>query len=573
MKILGIHNGHDAGAALIEDGRVLAAVNEERMNRKKMYWGDPVLAIEEVLRISKVNPKDIDFVAVSGITKGGGISPEFDRVKPIKKLADYLSFIPFFRGHLIKNIYCFIFSRLRNEKSLTVIIREKINSSAPLEFIEHHESHAAGAYYFSQFGDKPEEDILIVTVDSAGDGLCATISVVENGLVKRKNETVFFHSPGAIYSYVTHNLGFKYGRHEGKITGLAAYGDSAKTVGIFRNILSVDKEKLEFRSRLGCWGRPGARRLHLLMQAKKREDIAAGVQKIIEEVTADLVEAAANRYNKKFVCLAGGLFANVKLNQRILEIPKVKDIYIHQNMGDGGQALGAAVSLYAKNKNGIKPLALSHVYLGSDYGDSAIVEALQASSLVFKKADDIHRQVAELLAAGKIVARFAGAMEYGPRALGHRSILYQTSDKTVNDWLNKKLKRTEFMPFAPIILRERANEYFENFDQDCSHAADFMTVTYNVSKQCDADSPAITHIDKTARPQTVDAENNHDSYRILEEYERLTGKPILINTSFNMHEEPIVRTPSEAIEAFRASGLDVLAIGDYLVLAAENKIK
>ncbi len=562
VKILGIHSGHDAGAAIIVDGRIVSAVNEERLRRQKLFWGPPFLAIKEVLRLSGLKPAEIDYIAISGLIKGGGVNPNFARNTFLKKMADYLSFFPPARSHWFKKVYLTILKRFRQEKELKRFLRQELGLSAPLKYIEHHYAHAASAYYCSPFQGLADQ-VLVLTVDSSGDGLSATVSVIEEEKIARRHATVFYHSPAVVYSYVTHNLGFKYGRHEGKITGLAAYGQPEKTIRIFRKIFSFRKDKLEFRIKLGCWGRPAAKRLHQKLQGYKREDIAAGLQKGLEELLAEFTAAACRRYNKSLLCLAGGLFANVKLNQVLFELKEVKDIYVHPHMGDGGQAVGAAMFLWSE-KFSARPIYLPTVYLGPSFSKREIEQALKASQLKFKYFADIYPQIAKLLAQGRIVARFYGAMEYGPRALGHRSILYQTSDQTVNDWLNKKLNRTEFMPFAPIILREKAGQYFRNFDPKHCWAANFMTITYRVTGKCRQNSPAITHVDGTARPQVVDKENNFDSWRILQEYDKLTGKPILINTSFNMHEEPIVSSPEEAIKSFLSSRLDILAIGNYI---------
>lgn len=562
MKILGIHASHDAGAAIIEDGRVLCCVNEERLNRQKQFWGIPSLSIKEVLRISGTRPEEIGYVAIASITNGGGIQKDFEKASRIKRLADILSYSSIFRSHFAKNVYRSVSSFFRDIKDLEKCL-DDLEIRAPIKLVEHHECHAASAYYCSQFA--VENDVLVVTLDSAGDGLCSTVSVIEDKKIKRLHETTFPHSPGAIYSYVTHNFGFKYGRHEGKITGLAAYGDSQKTISIFRKIIHYDKKKLEFRCDLGCWGRLGAAKLNLLLKDHKREDIAAGVQKVLEEAVSGLVGEACRRYKKKFVCLAGGVFANVRVNQTIFELPEVEDIFVHQHMGDGGIGLGAALSLWADLDENPNPICLENACLGTNFSNDEIKLVLEEKEIHYDYFEDVHQKIAQLLSEGKIIGRFVGPMEYGPRALGNRSILYQTSDKSVNVWLNEKLRRTEFMPFAPIVLREKAGDYFKNFAQNRSHAANFMTITYDVTDKCKQDSPAITHVDGTARPQIVDQENNFDSWQILRQYYKITGKPIVINTSFNMHEEPIVCTPSEAVESFLESNLDVLAIGNYII--------
>jgi carbamoyltransferase len=306
-----------------------------------------------------------------------------------------------------------------------------------------------------------------------------------------------------------------------------------------------------------------------MLQGHKREDIAAGLQRAVEEVMAGLVGASMRRYNKRLLCVAGGLFSNVRMNQTLRELPEVEDIYVHPGMGDCGQGLGAALGLWAELEESPKPRLLRNVYLGPSYDDDEIERALRAQDVAYHRSENVHRETAQLLADRKVVARFAGRMEYGPRALGHRTIYYHTADRTVNDWLNKWLQRTEFMPFAPILLRERAHEFFEGWDPERSVAANFMTITYGVTARGQEVAPAAIHVDATARPQTVTREDNPDPYAVIEAYEQITGVPILINTSFNMHEEPIVCTPHDAVRAFLLGHLDALAIGDFVALRPE----
>jgi carbamoyltransferase len=441
---------------------------------------------------------------------------------------------------------------------------------APKRFIEHHHCHAATAYYCSQFGDVPEE-VLVLTADGVGDGICHSFATVErNHRLVRQSETMIFHSIAEVYGYVTHNLGFRYNRHEGKITGLAAYGNPAATVDVFRRVMDFDAERMELRCRLGAWGRPGAQRLARLLAGHSREDVAAGLQRALEEVMQKFVSTAMKRYRKRYLCVAGGLFANVRVNQVLREIPGVEDIYVHPGMADTGQGLGAALGLWADLEPHPKPILLRDVYLGPSYSNEEIERALRANGVRYRRCADTAAEVAGLLAAGKVVARFVGRMEYGPRALGHRSILYHTADRSVNDWLNKRLQRTEFMPFAPIVRRERAAEYFADFDPERAVCTDFMTITYDVTPKGASEAPAATHVDGTARPQTVSRDRNPDSWQILVEYERLTGRGVLINTSFNMHEEPIVCTPDDAIRAFNDSRIDALAIGDFVATLPEG---
>jgi len=283
------------------------------------------------------------------------------------------------------------------------------------------------------------------------------------------------------------------------------------------------------------------------------------------------VGAAMSRYQRHRLCVAGGLFGNVRMNQALRELSGVEEIYVHPGMGDCGQGLGAALGLWAELEGTPKPRMLRDVYLGPSYGDEEIEHALRSEGVAYHRSSDVHRETAELLAHKSVVARFVGRMEYGPRALGHRTIYFHAADRSANQWLNERLERTEFMPFAPIILKDRAAAYFEHFDPERSVAASFMTITYGVTQKCLEHAPAAVHIDATARPQTVTAEDNADAYAVLSAYESLTGVPVLINTSFNMHEEPIVCTPSDAVRAFLQGRLDALAIGDFIALHPEGQ--
>jgi carbamoyltransferase len=301
-----------------------------------------------------------------------------------------------------------------------------------------------------------------------------------------------------------------------------------------------------------------------MLQAYKRADIAAGLQRCVEEVMQGLVAATMRRYSKRLLCVAGGLFCNVRINQALRELPEVDDIYVHPGMGDAGQGLGAALGLRAELEPSPGPLALRNVYLGPSFGDDEIERVLQAHGVAYHRSENVHEETAELLNRKLVVARFAGRMEYGPRALGHRTIYFHAADPTVNDWLNTWLQRTEFMPFAPILLRHRATEYFKDFDPERSFTANFMTITYDVTEKALREIPAAIHVDATARPQTITEEDNPDSFAILSAYEDRAGIPVLINTSFNMHEEPIVCTPLDAVRAFLRGRLHALSIGSFI---------
>ena len=338
--------------------------------------------------------------------------------------------------------------------------------------------------------------------------------------------------------------------------GLAAYGDP----GVLRDVLLA-----RFDLQPGAFRIRESNNLYfarMLATQFPKIDVAAGYQHVLERVATAYVVHYLAQTGIRNVVLSGGVVANVKLNQRIRELPNVDGLFIHPNMGDGGCGTGAALLEFA----GCDRLSqrLDDVYWGPEFSADEIAEALQTSQLQFTRHDPIEPILARLIADGKVVARFNGRMEYGPRALGNRSILYHAKEPEVNQWLNQRLGRTEFMPFAPATLYEKRGECYRNID-GADYAAQFMTVTFDCTDKMKCDSPAAVHVDGTARPQLVTQESNPSFHRIISEYYRLSGIPSVINTSFNMHEEPIVCTPDDAIRAFLQGNLDCLAIGPFLV--------
>lgn len=571
MNILGISTGHDAGAAVIQDGIITAAINEERLNRLKMYWGFPDQSIPECLRIAGLTPDQIDLVAVAGTSS--------TRAKPLEFGYESVGFFRTFFAELSKTPLTGLLmgtevgtkaSRRLFQTSIfrgTSEIEQKLSAlgcSAPVEFVDHHLSHAASAFYTSGW-----EDALTLTLDASGDGYCSRVYRCRDGRMTLINSIPAYHSPGFFYCYVTHLLGFIALRHEGKVTGLAAYGNPEATRSIFARRIRYEPRRFSFVNK-GGWLQAEIRFLEKEFQSHSKEDIAAGIQKHFEDVICSYVEDAVRRTGSSRIALAGGVFANVRLNQEVWRRTHAEEIYIFPNMGDGGLAAGAALERHAARHPQYRPYRLRDVYLGTHFSDPDMESAIQQAHLSYTRPASVEPAVAQLLADKKIVARFDGRLEYGPRALGNRSILYHCGDRTVNSWLNEQLNRTEFMPFAPVMLEENASEYLEGYSTERHFGAEFMTLTYPVTDKCAEQAPAITHLDRTARPQIVTEEINPSYYAILKHYRDLTGHAVLVNTSFNMHEEPIVRTPEEAISAFLQSKLDALAMGPFLVQSPAN---
>jgi len=419
-----------------------------------------------------------------------------------------------------------------------------------LKRIDHHLSHAANCYLTSGF-----EEALIITLDGYGTGLAGSASIGKDGQIKRQHGVKFPHSLGSMYEHVTSSLGYRPGRHEGKIVGLASYGDPKLLADILLSRIEQDEGNFQIN---------GANNIYFsryLASQFPKIDVAAAYQYVLEVVATKFVKYWVEKTGISKVVLSGGVTANVKLNQRIFEIDGVDGIFVYPNMGDGGCGTGAA--LFHTQRNQVKP-SICSAYFGPEFSEADIEQALNAEKLTYTRPERLAAEVAALIHSGKVVARFDGRMEYGPRALGNRSIMYHAREPEVNQWLNHRLGRTEFMPFAPVTLYEAREKYFHNI-QGAEHAAEFMTVTFDCPEEMKRDCPAAVHVDGTARPQLVKRDVNPGYYDILKEYEKLSGISSLINTSFNMHEEPIVCSPKDAVRAFVDGRLDYLCIGPFLV--------
>jgi len=573
MRVLGLGTEGDSGAAVVEDGRILAAVNEERLSRLKLVEGFPRGSIQEVLRRTGISIADLDAVLVASTNDlfvnelrpfDGWFQHRIDGVgtylkRATGKFARYRDQLPFLEtGYYALLTPSFLYRRW----AIRRILRNEFGVRCPIRFVDHHLAHIASAYFTSGY-----DDALVLSVDGGGDGKSALVYAVRHGRFERLHEVSSYNSLGNYYAYVTHLCGFKAMKHEGKITGLAAHGEP-RYVDLLREF--IDEQDGTFINKGKVAAFEALRELERrLPRGWTREDLAASIQRHTEDVVRRFVRYWASRTGLRNLALAGGVFANVRVNEEVLNLPEVDRVFIHPHMGDGGLPVGAALAACIP---GIldqtmprDPEPLVDVYLGPDLTEGDIAEALSRAGLVPESVDGpIEERIADLLVEGYVVARASGRMEYGPRALGNRSILYHPTDRTVNDWLNKNLRRTEFMPFAPSVLAEAADDCFENLEGG-EHAAEFMTITFHCTPWMRARMEGVVHLDGTARPQLVRRDRNPSYYRIIEAFYRRTGLPGVINTSFNMHEEPIVCTAADCVRAFLDGYLDYLAIGPYLV--------
>jgi len=602
MKVLGLSPlDKDSTVCLMEDGHVLYAAAEERFTRLKLQSGFPWHALQNALEVTGTAAEEIDCVCypfldwqeetrlferglsserefLDGATSSNtselirqaasrvpsrsetipGLHHPNERME--KGLAKSLAYRVLASDSVIsRNVAkrgseewgrtATVFHRKWNEELAASL--DELGLSAKLKRSEHHASHAANAYYTSGFADA-----LIVTLDGYGSGLAGSVGIGRDGRIERVHGVEYPHSLGTFYESVTSGLGFQPSRHEGKIVGLAAYGDPA----VLRDVLLA-----RFHQSNGDFRILESNNLffaRMLATQFPKIDVAAAYQHVLEVVATSYVAHYLEQTGLRNLVLSGGVVANVKLNQRLHALPGVDRIFIHPNMGDGGCGTGAALMEFEGHPQLAAPIP--DVFWGPCYDNDQIVDALQLAQLPFEHHTPIEPTIARLIADGKVVARFNGRMEYGPRALGNRSILYHAREPEVNQWLNQRLGRTEFMPFAPATLFEHRHECYQHIDGG-EYAAQFMTVTFDCTEQMKTDSPAAVHVDGTARPQLVTALSNPSFYKIIKEYHRLTGIPSVINTSFNMHEEPIVCTPDDAIRAFLQGNLDYLAVGDCLV--------
>ena len=562
MVVLGIFDGaHDAGACVVADGRIVAAVNEERLTRVKLQGSFPARSIAEVLRIAGVSERDVDEIAVGGVLTPQIYLRYWRGLQRRYRLEEGLFYTPDpnwrswvadfvqFRSGITHITPESGIARVE-QRFIPGVIRRDLPAGLrdkPIHVYDHHTAHSASAYYTSGFNP-----CLCVTADGVGDGMSFTVSRCADRRMARLMHLGHHDSIAVFYALITAHLGFIPFRDEGKVLGLSACGSAERVDVAFPFVCG--------RGQFRCTTGFGLRARSFLRQLRRysREDVAAWLQSNTESVVVATVEEWLKRTGQTKVALAGGLFANVRLNQLIAKLPAVEAVHVFPQMGDGGLAAGSALAHVRP-----EPAYMDHAYLGPEYSQAEIEQALEQDGLPYTRPRAIEDEVAKHLAEGLTVARFDGRMEYGPRALGNRSILVNATDEAVCDRLNAALGRSPFMPFAPATPVERAAQCYGSI-AGAEHAARFMTITFDCTDNMKRLCPAVVHADGTARAQIADHRTSPSFHRILEAHAERTGQPSLLNTSFNMHEEPIVCTPADAVNAFTRAGLDRLAIGPFL---------
>lgn len=583
--ILGLNISHDASAALTTNsGQVIAAIAEERISRKKNHCGIPRKAIKSLLDLEISEP--IDQIII-------GSNKNLPLVDAYQMLAS-LEGNPSTPEGYGKNSFPGYLGKFKNNNhSAQRLIEETILNSSPhlaaakrgFEWIKHHDSHLGCA-----IGASKSENTLLLSLDAIGDGESGAISHLTSYGIENLARISSLDSLGSLYSAVTARYNFTPGYHEGKITGLAAFGGYSQAVDVLLEYVVVENgipkilQAKTLASRLtgkalSKLGMKQARKFRSLEEivslseskTQNYADLAYAIQAVTEKCIIEIVEYWIRKTSTSSISLAGGVFANVKINQRISENSLVSDVQIFPNMGDGGIALGGIwQSLHSKGKlhkgELYTNMFLAPIHISSTEQE---INALSSDANIkikrFPTQSEKYKTAAELISRGNLVALHEGPMEYGPRALGSRSLLLDPRDTSIQVSVNARLKRTEFMPFAPMILEEDFYEWFEIPNTQTLTPFKFMTMTCNVKKPKAHQIPAVVHVDGTARPQTVNGSENKSSYGIISEFKKITGIPLLVNTSLNIHEEPINNTLTDSVRALKRDVIDYIITEDYLI--------
>jgi carbamoyltransferase len=561
VNILGVHIGHDSSVALVRDGKLIADVAEERFTRIKHYSGVPYKSLEYCLREGGISIDDVDVVAV-----------------PSKFPVPYLTFLfELQNGHREKktikgqaaDAYRRYFGGMLRTPPLYVK-KHRLPISTRIMHIEHHLAHAGSAYYSS--GVDLDEKALIVTCDGAGDGWSICMWRGENGRITPLKKFGTNGSLGWFYSNVTEALGWIHGDGEGKTMGLAPYGDPDRCKGrldpFYPKFAAGDLIEPHNFGTAYIWDQCGsaefhfddAYEIHKLVAKYGREHVAAEAQRVLEQQLVDLTSAWLSKENTDILCAAGGVFLNVKLNQRLWYSGRVRKHWTYPNCGDSGLAYGSALVAQFQQETSEIP-QLGDLYSGPAFSNEEIETILRHRQVPAEYVEDVAGAAAELLAKNKIVGWFQGRMESGPRALGNRSILMSATNLQNKDIINARVKyRESFRPFCPSVPIECAPRYLVRFRPE-----PFMITSFDATPNQRDGIPAVVHQDGTARPQTVSRTSNEGYWKLLCRYGELSGHPLLLNTSMNVMGEPIVCTPREALKCYFDSGMDALVLGNFVL--------
>jgi carbamoyltransferase len=579
---------HDAAAALLRDGQLIAAAEEERFTRKKHDYEFPRHAIDFCLRVGGIRAADLDYVAFfeKPLLK-------FERLL-LSSMQTFPQSHAVFREAMITWLGDKLWIKHLIEKSLGV-------PPAKILFSEHHLSHAASAFFCSPFNEAA-----ILTVDGVGEWTTASLGIARDTDITLLKEIRFPHSVGLLYSAFTAFLGFEVNEGEYKVMGMAPFGtpryvdevhklirlgnDGSFELNMeyfsfhysadqtfnskFEQLFGAprDPKALFFTPASGYpsyFGEKPGNVAELGKQNQHYADIAASIQAVTEEIMLRIAQQAYKETGQKKLCMAGGVALNSVANGKILRQTPFEEIYIQPAAGDGGGAVGAALYAYHTILGKPRGFVMEHAYWGEEHGPDEIETFLKENGIRYQRLEDedkLIERVVDRLQQGKVIGWCQGRFEWGPRALGHRSILADPRRAEMKDLVNVKIKfREPFRPFAPSVLAERVEDYFALPDAQKHFPARFMLYVVDVKEEKRNIIPAITHVDGTGRLQTVRREQSPKYYRLIESFGQATGVPVVLNTSFNLKGEPIVNTPKEAFHTFAESGMDVLVLGNYVI--------
>ena len=560
INILGISYGtHDTSACILQNGKILAAIEEEKINREKRTEKFPINAISSCLEISDLSINDIDIVSLPI-----DLVMYFKNIYVILNMEDQIK-VEDQINHILQNIKNIIF--VPKKLGLSNI---EINVKPKIEYFSHHLSHAASAYYSSGFSESS-----VVVIDGVGEIDTISIFDATQGKLKRKAYRTFPHSLGKLYGSVCRYLGFTGSTKEGKVMALASFGspiyDNEFSKMIFfpkKGLPKVNQSYFNFgitplspskvsNNFVNIFGKPRRKGDPI---EEKHKNIAASLQKLYEKTLLRIVREAKLLTIRNNICLAGGTMLNCIGNSKIRTSGIFKNIYIHPAPNDAGLSLGAAYLAYYKNKKDYLPLKLNNVFLGPKYNEKDIMNTASSYPIKWNRIKNPSKYAAKLISSGIIIGWFTGRLEWGPRALGNRSILADPRDYKIKEKINLLIKHREnFRPFAPSVLVEKAYEIF-----GCENESPYMIDAFDVNQNWKNRIPAVLHIDSTSRIQTVSRKDNPKYYELIEEFYKLTEVPLVLNTSLNIGGEPIVNSINDALDTFMNSKLTHIFIENFL---------
>jgi len=559
VYILGIWDGHDSGAAIIKDNQILVALNEERLTRRKLEIHFPEHSTRECLNYVDLTPTDIKHVAVSTYDFSKTLARLFPYTKEEYYLIRRRKKIPGKVSNLKKRAKYRLTEygpSLLTKRLSEMCIRKSLNrlgfDNYQVHVVDHHLCHATAAAFCSGFSN-----CLVITIDGIGDALSGTISTFSGGKLSRKAVLSGKHSLGIFFEHVTNLMNMRELEDEGKVMALANYAYP---------IPDKDNPLLEFIQVDGLEVKCKYSTLKMYDELKKilwrypSEQFAYMAQRVLEIKILELVKNGLSATALNRVALAGGVFSNIKVNMLIRTLPEVEECFVFPHMGDGGLALGAALTVNYE-LNGVYSYPLNDVFLGTGYSEDQIKSVINASGLEYSYCENIEEETATLISQGNIIFWFQGRMEYGPRALGHRSILALPNSKKIRDLLNLRLKmRVWYQPFCPTMLEEDAQFYLEEYTTPNR----FMTMAYMVKEDKRDEIEGVISVDGSCRPQIISGNESHYG-RLLAEVKKMTGRGVVLNTSFNIHGDPMVCSPEDAIDTLKRTRNDYLVMGNYLV--------